>query len=131
MAIDCSGRKCFALNKVTGTTIETFESFIRSILTSPAPVAGPQRTLLWDNLATHHAAQVVNAVFAAGHLCLGRPPYLPEDGPIEFAFNDLQCALTHRLGEIHDDNSFVQTLTSIVANMGAGFDATFVHCGYQ
>ena len=87
--------------------------------------------MLWGNLATHLAAQVVNAVFAAGHRSLGRPPYRPEDGPIEFAFNDLQCALTHRLGEIHDDNSFVQTLTSIVANMGAGFDATFVHCGYQ
>ena len=94
MTIDCSGRKWFAVNKVAGTTIETFESFIWSIITSPALVAGPQRTLLWKNLATHHAAQVVNAAFAAGHLFLGRPPYRPEDGPIDFAFNDTLDALS-------------------------------------
>lgn len=53
------------------------------------------------------------------------------DGPIEFVFNELQAQLSKRLHEARDDATFHTLVLSIITNLGANFDHTFAHCGYQ
>ena len=83
LGIDCSGMKWFRFEKVAGTSVETFDSFVNTIV-QQLPAAGPRRTFMWDNLTAHHSARVFNTVTRAGHRVLPRPPYRPVDGPIEY-----------------------------------------------
>jgi transposase len=114
---------------VAGTSIERFNNFIQTIINS-FPVGHPQRTFMWDNLNAHLSATVYNTVTFAGHRVLNRPPYMPKDGPIEYVFNHLQNELNRRIQSISDDVSFRTQVHNIITQLGPGFDATFVHCGY-
>ena len=136
LAIDCAGHRWAQFARMPGTTVEIYDAFIRSIISSPllgVPVGSPgfvQRTFMHDNLSAHHATVVHNTITAAGHRVLSRPPYRPHDGPIEYQFNILEQGMCQRVHHIHNDDDMVRELHAILANMGAGFDATFVHCGY-
>jgi len=129
LGIDCSGMVWVRFAKVAGTTVEIFDDYVRTILNTLAPPPAPQRTFMWDNLTAHNCARVYNRVVAAGHRVLRRPAYRPVDGPIEYVFNQLQCQLTNRIGEVTDDVSFSTLVHDIITKLN-GFDATFVHCGY-
>lgn len=129
MAIDCSGRRWIRFGKFPGTTVEIFLEFINHIL-GTFPVGGPQRTFLYDNLRAHLHPSVFNAITFAGHQVVARPPYRPEWGPIEFVFNQLGRELERRIHSIADEGDFYREVLSILTNLN-GFDATFVHCGYQ
>jgi hypothetical protein len=129
LGIDCSGMVWVRFAKVAGTTAEIFDDYVRTILNTLAPPPAPQRTFMWDNLTAHNCARVYNRVVAAGHRVLRRPAYRPVDGPIEYVFNQLQCQLTNRIGEVTDDVSFSTLVHDIITKLN-GFDATFVHCGY-
>ena len=98
LAIDSTGKKAFTLRKVAGTSTEDFAVFVNKILgSSTCPVGGPPRTFLWDNLRSHKSARIVNLVYNAGHHIVCRPPYRPQDGPIEYVFNMLEQELPHHL----------------------------------
>mmetsp|Transcript_29169 Transcript_29169/g.67786 ORF Transcript_29169/g.67786 Transcript_29169/m.67786 type:complete len:89 (-) Transcript_29169:70-336(-) len=87
---------------------------------------------MWDNLPhVHDNAEVFNVMDAAGHRVLARPKYRPQDGPIEYVFNQLQRELSKIIHTIANEHEFVQAITTIITNItGASIDATFVHCGY-
>ena len=84
---------------------------------------------MWDNLAAHHHASVFNHVTTAGHRCVARPPYRPQDGPIEYVFNTIEQELKMRMHLVTDDNSFRTEVMNIISGL-SGFDNYFVHCGY-
>jgi hypothetical protein len=81
MGIDCAGMKYVSLRKVAGTTIDSFNDFVRDDVIALLPAGGPQRIFMWDNLAAHHSAVVWNTVTAAGHLVVFRPAYRPVTPP--------------------------------------------------
>ena len=121
------------MEKVPGTTAETFHAFVHDkILTGPEAIpAAPVTTLLWDNLAAHHSPLVTNAVAAAGHRVLARPPYRPTDGPIEYVFNTLESEIRRRIGSIRNDQDLYHAVMSAFAGLpAASFASYFVHCGY-
>ena len=127
MCIDPAGFKHVWFRKVAGTTGVDFRAFMDEVL-QRLP-AHTQRTILMDNLSSHYDPIAWINVAAAGHRFLPRPCYAPQDGPIEYVFNTLECALRGRLYHIRNDADLVREVTSIITNM-VGFDNYFIHCGY-
>ena len=60
---------------------------------------------------------------------MARPPYRPEDGPIEYVFNQYESGLRLKLYSIHTSEDLVRETHQILANIG-GIQQTFHHCGY-
>jgi len=75
-------------------------------------------------------AEVYEAVRDRGHRVVCRPPYQPQDGPVEFAINQVYCCIERSWSEV-SDLSTMQTLVEELIDVGIlGMDATFVRCGY-
>ena len=127
MCIDPGGFRHIWFRKVAGTTSVDFRLFMDEVLQRLPAI--PQRTFLMDNLASHYDAIAWINVAAAGHRFLPRACYAAQDGPIEYVFNTLECALRDRLHYIHNDTDLVREVTSIITNM-LTFDNYFIHCGY-
>lgn len=87
------------------------------------PVVGDldtDRVFLWDNLAAHHSAPVVNAVEDRHAGCvfsiIPRPPYQPKYGPIEYKICDT-VATARRAAQSHWTTDDVEA--AIVAAFGS------------
>jgi hypothetical protein len=72
-----------------GISAEAYRIFVEHVLNTYDAVANPalQRTLIHDNLSSHRAPEVNEAVRERGHHVVCRPPYRPQDGPVEYAIN--------------------------------------------
>lgn len=110
-----------------GTSAETFTTFIQDLLRRLP--AFPPKVFLWDNLKAHYAPEVFETVYAAGHSIRPRPPYCPQDGPIEYVFNNVEMNLTFRMYEIRDNADLERNIYDTIAGIG-DTDPYFVHCGY-
>jgi transposase len=119
--------KHFAFTKEAGTSKAAFRLFISSML--PRLAVGPQRTILMDNLESHYDAATWINVAAAGHRFLPRTPYYPVDGPIEYVFNTIGCALRQRLYRIRTEADLQREMLNIITGLPA-MRNYFVHCGY-
>ena len=73
---------------------------------------------------------MTHTITRAGHKVQQRPPYNPSDAPIEYQFNHIEGEMGLRVNNIQTDQDLVREITAIITNMGDGFDAAFVHCGY-
>ena len=111
----------------TGTTAEMFREFIFGLLQRLPRY--PSRVFIWDNLSSHYDPEVALAIYEAGHCILPRPPYSPQDGPIEYVFNTVEVQLRLRMYEIFNNFDLERTVYDIVAHIG-NTDAYFRHCGY-
>jgi hypothetical protein len=122
-------------------TTEAFAGFVNTFLTSMEGSGlnvDLDRTLLWDNLRSHHLAPLVtwtvygrpptNSRFRS----VPRPPYMPKYGPIEYAFAELGGRLQQRVRPDWNYAVLRQEVTNILSEIGmdGGFNATFAHCGY-
>jgi hypothetical protein len=88
------------------------------------------RTIIHDNLSSHKAPEVYEAVRMRGHCVVCCPPYRPQDGPVEFAINQVCCGITRCWSEVSDLPT-LQTLVEELIDTGIlGMDATFNKCGY-
>ena len=77
-----------------GTTITRFSDYICRIIDDIGPgMLVCRRTFIMDNLNSHQSDAVKALIFAAGHRIIFSAPYYPVDGPIEYVFNTLHCAL--------------------------------------
>jgi hypothetical protein len=58
---------------------------------------------------------------------------MPEDGPIEFAFFQLENQLNLIIAHISTIDELATSICNILANLGndGGFHNTFIHCGYR
>ena len=135
LAISPCGRKWMQLSRMAGTTTSVYAAFMAKIVDDPfLGVAGMpgfvSRTFMHDNLASHLGDEVTHTITRAGHKVQRRPPYNPSDAPIEYQFNHIEGEMGLRVHSIHTDQDLVREITTIITNMGDGFDAAFMHCGY-
>jgi transposase len=70
-----------------GTTKEAYLRFVREVL---APSLRPGDVVVQDNLSSHYADGVKEAIEAAGASVLYLPPYSPELNPIEHTWSKLK-----------------------------------------
>ena len=115
-----------------GTSAMAYRLFVEHVLNTYDAVANPalQRTLIHDNLSSHRAPEVYEAVRERGHRVVCRPPYRPQDGPVEYAINQVCVQLNKRWTEARDLESMRTVVEDIIENDINNVDETFVHCGY-
>lgn len=80
-------------------------------------------------MTSHYTPEVARAIYTAGHVIRERPPYAPQDGPIEYVFNYIEMQLALRMYEIITNVDLERVVAEIVGNIG-NTDAYFRHCGY-
>jgi transposase len=115
-----------------GTTDAAYREFVEHVLNTFDAVADPalRRTLIHDNLTSHKAPEVYEAVRERGHHVVCRPPYRPQDGPVEYAINQVCVQLDKRWSECVDVESMKTVVEEIIDGNITKMDETFVHCGY-
>jgi transposase len=69
---------------------ERFRAYVEQML---APALRPQDIVMLDNLSSHKAAGVAEAIAAQGAQLVYLPPYSPDLNPIEQAFAKFKAAL--------------------------------------
>ena len=88
------------------------------------------RTIMFDNLKWSHFSDTIqNAFDQSIHRAAPRPPYRPNDAPIEFVLNQIEIGLRSRMYEITNGAQLQQAIHQIIGNLN-GIHATFLHCGY-
>ena len=112
---------------LAGTSAETFSDFIRELLERLPPQ--PPKIFLWDNLASHFSPETARLINEAGHSIIPRPPYSPQDAPIEYVFNTLEVELRKKMYQIHSNEELEQCVYDSIAGIG-DTHAYFGHCGY-
>ncbi len=120
------------VNAVAGTSAKAYCTFFEHVLDTYDAINDPaqRRTLIHDNLLAHKALEVYEAVRDRGHRVVCCPPYRPQDGPVEFAINQVCCGIESRWSEVSDLPT-MQTLVKELIDVGiSGMDATFVKCRY-
>ena len=70
------------------------------------------------------------AVWERGHRVVCRPPYRPQDGPVEYAINQVCGRLEKRWSEVEDLESMKTVVEEIIDSDIHSMDETFLHCGY-
>ena len=115
-----------------GTTAIAYREFVEHVLNTYDAVANPalRRTLIHDNLSAHRAPEVYEAVRERGHCVVCRPPYRPQDGPVEYAINQVCVQLDKHWSECVDLESMKTVVEEIIDGKITNMDETFVHCGY-
>jgi transposase len=109
-----------------------YRLFVEHVLNTYDAVANPalQRTLIHGNLSLHRAPEVYEAVRERGHRVVCCPPYRPQDGPVEYAINQVCIQLDKRWTEARDLELMRTAVEDIIENYINNVDETFVHCGY-
>jgi hypothetical protein len=115
-----------------GTSAEAYHIFVEHVLGTYNAIENPalRRTLIHDNLTSHREPEVYEAVRQRGHLVICRPPYQPQDGPVEYAINQVCGHLEKRWSEVTNLVSMTMVIIDIINNDIHNMDDTFVHCGY-
>ena len=114
-----------------GTTAVVYAAFVERVLNScNATNPGVRRTIIHDNLSSHRAPEVFEAVRLSGHRVVCRPPYRPQDGPVEYAINQVCQRLVQRWSEVEDLTTMQHVVEEIIDNDINNMEGTFLHCGY-
>jgi hypothetical protein len=115
-----------------GTTAVAYRLFVEHVLNTYNAVENPalRRTLIHDNLNSHRAPEVYEAVRERGHRVVCRLPYHPQDGPVEYAINQVCVNLIKRWSEVKDLKTMKTIVEEIIDNDIKSMDETFLHCGY-
>ena len=95
-------------------------------------IANPalHKLLIHDNLSSHKSMEVLEAVRRRGHRVVYRPPYRPQDGPVEYTINQVCIKLDKCWSECADLVSMKTVVEEIIDGDISNMDETFVHCGY-
>jgi len=88
------------------------------------------KLLIHNNLSSHKSVEVLEAVRRREHRVVCRLPYRPQDGPVEFAINQVCCWLVKRWSEVTDLQMMQTVIQHIINTEINGMDATFLQCGY-
>lgn len=117
-----------------GTSAEAYRAFLVQKPLATYNAAVQQRTILHDNLTSHKSPIVCEAIRQSGHRVVPRPPYRPQDGPVEKVINQITMKLAKRWSEVGKENStpgeFRVLLEDIIDKGVSGVDDTFRSCGY-
>ncbi len=101
-----------------GMTAMAYCAFVKHVLDTYDAIANPalHRTLIHDNLTLHKAPEMYEAVRERGHRTVCRPPYRPQDGPVEYAINQVCGRLEKRWSAVHDLESMKTVVEEIIDN---------------
>jgi len=122
----------YRVSKDKGTSIEGYKSFLEKKFLNYLRPDEPRRVMMHDNLTSHKADDIYEVMDSAGHEVICRPPYRPNEAPIEFAFDQLACEVRRRWDRITTESILIKEIHNIIrtrAGMG-GFDKLFRDCGY-
>ena len=89
--------------------------------------------MLHDNLSSHKADEVVDAIYGRGHQVICRVPYRPNEAPIEFAIEQFAKEVRNLWEVITDDRTLNEQCHNILdAKSGMkNFNQLFIDCGYE
>jgi hypothetical protein len=122
------------ISEEAGTSAEAYRAFLEQKPLATYNAAVEQRTIIHDNLTSHKSPIVCEAIRLSGHRVVPRPPYRPQDGPVEKCINQITMDLAKRWSEVGKDEDtagdFRVLLEDIIDQGVKGVDATFVSCGY-
>jgi hypothetical protein len=92
--------------------------FVEHVLNTSDAIENPalRRTLIHDNLTSHHAPEVYEAVRDCGHRVICHPPYLPQDGLVEYAINQVCVNLVKCWSEVEDLETMKTIVEEIIDN---------------
>ena len=83
-----------------------------------------------NNLSAHRAPNVYKAMRECGHCVVCPPPYRPQDGPVEYAINQVCVQLDKHWSKCVDLELMKTDVEEIIDGNITNMDETFVHCGY-
>lgn len=110
-----------------GTTKEAFLRFVREALV-PSLNAGD--VVVMDNLASHYADGVEEAICSVGANILFLPPYSPELNPIEHTWSKVKALL--RRAEARTLRLLAAALNASTAEISrSDLEGWFSNCGYE
>lgn len=121
-----------------GTTASDFADFLEDDIideleNNPLPGQGNMpRIFIWNNLTAHQTPVVHNAVTLRPHgrfQIIARPPYRPEDGPIEYIIHQIVMAVEKREMDCTDTPALKRVIEMVTPQI-TGVDETFHKCGY-
>ena len=115
-----------------GTSAMAYCAFVEHVLNTYDAIANPAlcRTLIHNNLTSHKAPEVYEAVRERGHRVVCRPPYRPQDGPVEYAINQVCGRLEKWWSEVKDLETMKTVVEEIIDSNIHSMDDTFLHCSY-
>ncbi len=95
-----------------GTTTEAYVNFICHVMDTYDAVANPtlRRTIIHNSLTLNKLPEVYKVVRLQSHCVVCRPPYQPQDGPVEFAINQVCLRLEKHWSEVSD----LQTMRAVI-----------------
>jgi transposase len=114
------------LQVVGATDGELFQLFLDEVL---VPALWPGAVVVLDNLSTHKAARVREAIEALGARLVYLPPYSPDLNPIELAWSKLKSQLRKAAARTTKalQQALSEALQAISPSDARGY---FAHCGY-
>lgn len=116
-----------ALMTVNGATdSDIFLAFVREVL---APTLRAGDIVIWDNLGTHRAVTVREAVEERGARVIFLPPYSPDMNPIERCWSKIKTFLRAAKARTREalETAIKQALATVTESDAR---AWFAHCGY-
>jgi transposase len=124
-AIALDGLRCMMAYE-GGTTKQAFLHFVRQAL---VPSLRRHDVVVMDNLASHYAEGVREAIEAAGATVMFLPPYSPELNPIEHTWSKLKALLRRT------EARTLRTLATALSESSSRITASdlagwFSDCGY-
>ena len=119
------------ISEEPGTTSAAYCSFVSRVLDTYNANSNPalHKLLIHNNLSSHKSVEVLEAVRRRGRVVC-RPPYRPQDRPVEFAINQVCCQLVKRWSKVSDLQMMQTVIQHIINTEINGMDATFLKCGY-
>lgn len=126
-------RLWYKISTDAGTTTENYVTFLNKRLMDKFDPNESQRTIMHDNLSSHKADEVVEAIHSRGHRVICRPPYRPHEAPIEWAFDMFAAEVRRRWEVINDEQDLCREMHNILQSKSGlgGFDSLFEECGYR
>ena len=121
------------ISEEAGTTTEAYTAFLLQKPLATYNAAVNQKTIIHDNLTSHKSPMVYEAVRRSGHRVVPRPPYRPQDGPIEYAINQVLIELANNWTDVREDATpadFRVVLEKVIDNGIKGLDDLFLKCNY-
>jgi len=121
-----AGRVTAAMTVGGATDADVFRAFVEKVL---IPELRPGDLVVMDNLSSHKAAGVREAIESAGATLRYLPPYSPDLSPIEKCWSKVKASLRSAAARTADalDGAIAAALRSVTPSDAAGW---FRHCGY-
>ena len=117
----------YSLNTDPGTTTKIYLDYINHCLIDTFKPNERKRLVLHDNLGAHKSDEVADAIYERGHRVMCRPPYRPNEAPIEFAIEQFERSIRDSWDTVKNDQQLIAKIHEIIKErkgMG-GFNSLF------